>query len=306
MAATTARGSAGESRTGQRTHRYLRLALGGQVAVILTAVSTESVRSGQWLPSISHAYYTPAGPVFVGSLIAVAVAMFALSGKDAETTLLDIAALFAPLVALVPTVIGEGDLPGVATGCREECVPDSVRPTVMNGVTSYLVVLALLIVLGVVLRVRRVVTACGMIVSLAAAGVVGVALTVFAIVPALQNAFLLGAHIVAAALFFAAFGLVALVNAFRAVTDPDSRPQMWQKVVYVAVPAVLLIDAVVVAVFLLAEWETSFPVVFVAESIALVLFALFWFVQTAQRWDEEVEPVDQVSPRLAWRSVPER
>src|SRR5690606_12091570 len=54
-----------DSPTGQRTHRYLRLALVGLVLTLLIAVSVEIVRSGTVLPSISHYFYSPARNVFV-------------------------------------------------------------------------------------------------------------------------------------------------------------------------------------------------------------------------------------------------
>ena len=55
------------------------------------------------LPSVSAYYYSPARDVFVGALIAASLALFALSGRGPSRALLDAAALFAPLIALVPT-----------------------------------------------------------------------------------------------------------------------------------------------------------------------------------------------------------
>lgn len=95
--------------TGQRTHRYLRLALVLVVFALLVAVSLQSVvviwqpLQFGWhpLPSISHAYHTPVRDVFTGALIAASVALLALSGRNRATTLLDICAVFAPLIAIV-------------------------------------------------------------------------------------------------------------------------------------------------------------------------------------------------------------
>lgn len=70
----------------QRTYRYLRLAIAGAVVV-------------------------------VGALIAVSVCFFALSGRGAERVLLDAAATVVPLVAIVPTMISPGSVPGIDAHC---------------------------------------------------------------------------------------------------------------------------------------------------------------------------------------------
>ena len=89
----------------RRSYRYLRIALVGVVVIIIAAVVIESSISGTWLPSISHYYYTPARNVFVGALVAASVALLVLSGTDAEGAWLDVAATFAPLIALIPVAV---------------------------------------------------------------------------------------------------------------------------------------------------------------------------------------------------------
>ena len=63
----------------QRTYRYVRLAIIGATVFLATGVALE-VASGTALPSVSATYYGPAGPVFVGALSAIALALLALSG----------------------------------------------------------------------------------------------------------------------------------------------------------------------------------------------------------------------------------
>ncbi len=133
----------------QRTHRYLRLAIGGTVVVVFVAIAF-AVPAAGWLSSISDYFYTPARNAFVGALIAASLALLALSGRGAERTILDAAALFAPLIALVPTVIGVDAIPGLEVACAP-CVPAAFQPDVANGVATYLVVLAGVLALGVAL-----------------------------------------------------------------------------------------------------------------------------------------------------------
>lgn len=129
--------------TGQKTHRYLRLALVLVVFALLVAVSLQSVvviwqpLQFGWhpLPSISHAFYTPVRDVFTGALIAVSVALLALSGRNRATTLLDVCAVFAPLIAIVPTGIAdtraEGHLPCPAA---MDCIPGGAVESAKAGI----------------------------------------------------------------------------------------------------------------------------------------------------------------------------
>jgi hypothetical protein len=109
--------------TSLRTHRYLRLSLVFVVFSLLVAVLIQTVVISWdplvlgWnpQPSISHYALTSANGVFVGALIAASLALLALSGRDRATTLLDIAAMFAPLIAIVPTGLAVGHpIEGVA------------------------------------------------------------------------------------------------------------------------------------------------------------------------------------------------
>jgi hypothetical protein len=92
--------------TPHRTHRALRLSLAMVVLALFVGVAVEVVRSGGLvLPAISLYFYTPAQGVFVSALVAASLALVVLAGRDLETVFLDVAAVFAPLIALVPTSI---------------------------------------------------------------------------------------------------------------------------------------------------------------------------------------------------------
>ncbi len=283
-----------EPTTGQRTHRYLRLALVVLVIALLTSVAVEIVRTGVVLPSISHYFYTPARNIFVGCLIAVSLALLALSGRDLETVFLDVAAIFAPLIALVPT--GYDDDPdAIAPQCPKdaECLPAAYLPDVHNGVITYAIVMALIVATAVTLRaIERRPLRSTLIVG-AVGVVVALLLVVLAFAPGISRGFPfndalpISVHFAVTAAFFLAFAAVPLVNALRRTDEPGSTsPARWQRAVYVAVPALLVIDLV-----LLFALMTLWPrIVFWGEAIALLLFALFWLVQTIERWADANPP----------------
>ena len=273
-----------DSTSTQRTQRYLRLAIGGTVVVIFVAMLA-AVPAVGWLASISDYFYTPARNAFVGALIAASLALLALSGRGAERTILDAAALFAPIIALVPTVIGAGSVAGVDVPCGT-CVPPAFRPDVANGVTTYLVILAGVVILGIALSAAGQVQGARLSLVLATA--------VFAVVLiaglAFPGWFLDWAHFLATILFFGLIASDALLNAFWRTTSET--PPRWLRVVYIVIAVVLVVDLIVLIIATIALWDAAGaapPWILVGEAIALLAFLAFWWLQTWQRWNE-VDP----------------
>ena len=58
----------------QRTYRYVRLSIVGATLVLAVSIGLEVAGRGA-LSSLSAAFYTPAGHLFVGSLCAIALAL---------------------------------------------------------------------------------------------------------------------------------------------------------------------------------------------------------------------------------------
>ncbi|OAH51242.1 hypothetical protein [Microbacterium oleivorans] len=263
--------------TGLRTHRYLRLALVGIVVALAASVLIELIRSGgQPLPSISDYYYSPAGGVFVGALTAAGVALLVLSGRDTESMLLDIAAVFAPLIAIVPT------------GYRgEPSVPSEVLPTVRNGVGVYLTMVTILVALGIVLAARgdlawRRVAIVG---GTASAVVIALATLAFAPGPAAVFPFPGGInlHLVATVCFFAMFAAIPWVTSFG--EDP---PAAGYRRVYLAVSIVIAAALVTTVGAAIANPDTVG--VLIGEAVALGAFAVYWTAQTIERWQDADPP----------------
>ncbi|MFF2494009.1 hypothetical protein [Agromyces sp. NPDC058064] len=175
-----------DATTGQKSHRYLRLSLVLIVVALLLSVTYQSISSGVLLNSISHYFYTPAHAVFVGSLIAASLALVALSGRDSdplngyniEPVLLDIAAVFAPLIAIVPTGIVSSELmtlkgsnsellatygvtkaedlemlKGWCGGPKDDCVPSVYQPSIHVSLWTYIIIV--LIIVALILWIRR-------------------------------------------------------------------------------------------------------------------------------------------------------
>lgn len=263
-----------------RTYRYLRIGVAGTVVVIFVSVAVAAGSVG-WLTSVSDYFYSPARDAFVGALVAASLALVALSGRGAERALLDAAALFAPLIALVPTTLTPGAVPGVDVPCTQRCFPPAFVTDAANGVVTYLVVGALAVAVALLLVALRQSSLAAIGLSLAVAAVVllAVALTwTFA-----RDTFLELAHFVATVVFFALFAAVAVRNAFPRRGAP---PSFVFRVLYLGIAAGLVVVLIAYLALLPGAGALGFPLVLVVEASALVLFFAFWVVQGVEKWDD--------------------
>ena len=269
----------------QRTYRNLRVGIAGTVVLIGVSVVVTTARVGV-LPSISAYYYTPARNVFVGALVAAAIAMLALSGRGIQRALLDAAALFAPLVALVPTPIRSGSIPGFENACGDAatCVPAAAVAELDTGVATYLIVGALTVVVAV--AATLVVGGGSFWLSLPSFAIAGAVLVLVGLAWLFfRDAFVANAHVVAAVAFFGLIAVVAVANAFD--NSPSSMPRRWRQTVYWVIAVAMAVDLVALLVVVSANVLGDFPPpVLIGEAVALVLFAAFWVVQSIEKWDD--------------------
>jgi hypothetical protein len=264
----------------ERTYRYLRIGLAGTVVAIFVAILQAAATYG-WLTSISDYFYTPARDVFVGALIAVSLALFALSGRGAERALLDAAALFAPLIALVPTTVVAGTVPGVGVTCSGRCFPPEYEPDAANGVVVYLVLGVLMLMVALLLGALGQVSLAAVWPSLViAAAVLAVTGLTWAFA---RDAFVQNAHFFATTAFFALFAAVAVRNAFPRQGPP---PTPLFRALYTAVAAGLVLVLVAYVVLLPQANDSGIPIVLIVEAIALALFFAFWVVQGIEKWSD--------------------
>lgn len=260
----------------QRTYRYVRLALIAATLFLAVGVGIELATGGS-LPSVSAAYYTPAGPVFTGSLCAIALALLALSGRSLEQGLLDVAAVLALAVAFVPTT-QDALCPD---GAR--CVQEAVLPTVVNNAAAAASVVLVGAIGAVVLARVQGTAGRGTFVTIAVIVALVLGGTAWGVVA--PEAFLRSAHNLAAVWFFAIVAAVAGLAAWR--PHPDGRGARGVRVAYAVVAVGILLTLVALAAAILGgATRSGFPVVLVGESVALALFAVFWFVQTVELWND--------------------
>ena len=275
----------------QRTYRNLRTAIAGTVVLITIAVGAAAAQVGL-LPSISAYYYSSARNVFVGALIAAAIAILAISGRGLQRIVLDAAGLFAPLVALVPTPMRAGSVPGYETACpaNTTCVPVEVMPDIETGVVTYLIAGALTCAVALVVAIRGRSSVGALPSFVVAVAVLGSVLVTWMFA---RDAFVANAHLVAAVMFFGLIALAAIANAFArpASTMPD-----WHRVVYSVVAVAMTIDIIVIVVVARFVDTTGFalPPLLVGEFIALLLFGVFWVLQSLETWDQ-IDPAVRIS-----------
>lgn len=271
------------------TYRYLRISVVALALLVATSLTLEIVRAdGERFGSISAYFYSPVRSVLVGALFAFGPALIAIKGRRGwEDTLLDVAGMVILVVALVPASRDLGT--GVCGAGSRRCVPPELVPSVVNNVTS-------LVVLGVAVLVfawwsaggRRSRETTG---GLLAASVV---LLVFAVwFWAGRTSFLLGAHYVAAVVFFLLIAGAAWLNGRRAgervnvrLLSPTGYRRAYRTIGALMVATIVLAVALA-AVRALTDVELWYAWVFAVEAVLLVLFVTFWVLQTAENWDEE-------------------
>jgi hypothetical protein len=95
-----------------KTYQYLRLGMIGAVVLlglaigyeIVHATNVETLADPCAQTSISAYYYTPVGPIFIGCMFLVGLALIAYKGHYVrEDLFLNVAGMLAPVVAVVPT-----------------------------------------------------------------------------------------------------------------------------------------------------------------------------------------------------------
>jgi len=291
------------------SYRYLRTAIVALLIGLGTAVVYQALQAGPFLASVSAYYYTPAQAIFVGGLIALGVCMIALKGTNlVEDVFLNLGGMLAAVVAVVPTSRGEdyrtavracaqGDSPllteKASTGLdcpTVRALAEATSANVENNIVALLVVGALALlatVLFFLLRDRRAPGATFPWWGFGATSVVyGAGAGAFW---ASQRWFVDNAHYVAALGLFACIVVVAVANALR---RDEGRAEALN-----AVPGALLrsrdlyawfarimVGATLVGVVL---WQVNWISLFVLEIGVAAFFAMFWMVQTIERWGDE-------------------
>lgn len=274
----------------RKTYRYLRVAVVAMAVLLGVSVGIEIVWGprGGILDSISAYYYTPVRGVFVGSLLAVGLGLVAIKGREGlEDLMLNLAGMLAPLVALVPTPIS---VPVAGFEVERRTVPTALVPAVENNVAA-------LIVLGVAgLVFARATVEDGPLRSthlrnMAGAGVLLAGLAAWFGLG--RESFLEFGHYAAAVPMFGLVVGVAIVNARhtrRGAVTSRLAVATYRRA-YAAIATAMGVTIVVAGLFFVLDstGHRPFPAwLFWVEVVLLTLFAVFWLLQTAENWSEDL------------------
>lgn len=286
----------------QRTYQYLRLSLVGVIGAIALAIiyTPPSLRpDGQRvIRSISHYYYTPARIIFVGALCAAALALLAITGKGLQSYLLDVAALLAPLIAIIPTPVKLGEVTSLDPQCEgpnSECVPRGDFDYLRLGFTVWLWIAGIAIGIGVLRAIIATVIAvrnnqdAGWPCALIATAAISAGIWFFYLINGQwsQSWFHSKAHFLTAGAFFVIVASVIAIEAIRHWRQTPRRPGY--TIFYSVLALLLIVDLVMAWVIISAqsEDESAWPGgVFAVEAIGLGFFAIFFLLQTWQHRDD--------------------
>lgn len=264
-----------------KTYRYLRLGMVAMVALLFVAIGVDWWESGRHClqPSISSSFHTPVRSVFIAVLVTIGVCLVALKGNsEPEDVLLNLAGMLAPGVAFVPTQL--------RAGCAARPMPTIPESAVVTPMLALTITGGLAAVAAVALALWQRGGTLGLWDRVGIAGAVVVLAGGAGWLALHRQSFLSHAHDVAAVPMFLCIVVVVWLNS-RDVqreirTDPARAAAPRYVPVYRAI-ALLMLAALVVTVLLrlLTSWTYT---VLAVEVVLLVLFAVFWVVQTAELW----------------------
>jgi drug/metabolite transporter (DMT)-like permease len=256
-----------------KTYRYLRLAMVvlviGIFAAILLVTEPQS--------SISHYYYTPARDTFVAALLAVGVCLICIRGGTAtEDALLNIAGALALIVALVPVdTATEARALGVGADDRVQAVITNFQAyLVMGGFAA-----AVLVGLTVWARLsgRGSVTGGDVVGFLVAVVLVGGFAWWFF---HRRESFLDDAHNWAAVGMFGCIAAVAIIDGLHARNAQRAPKRGWT---YVLIGVAMVAAAAGISLWSRFVAPLANEVLLI-ETALIVLFAVFWAMQTVDLW----------------------
>lgn len=280
-----------------KTWRYLRVAMAAIATALFAAVVEEVLRGHHDLDgktvhcfqgSISAYYYTPVHAFLVGGLVAIGVCLFCLKGDTpVEDVLLNLAGMFAPVVALVPT-----DPPG---GCTAAGVAFDRFANAGNNMFA-LVLLETIAFVTLLILVRHKPkiddvatpppTVADVIGFKVAAGLVVIQWILWLLSLHTDDVYKKYTHYTSAILMFVC---IFLVVCFRAAAGRPGH-DLWWHLRHQSLEtfiATLMVGSI--AVFAVLQWGVHWnKAVFQIEFCLIALFMAFWIVQTREGWHPEV------------------
>ena len=279
-----------------KTYRYLRLGMLVAVAVLVWSVAEEYFQPGVHclLGSFSSYYYTPVHAVFISVMVAIGFALIVIKGRTAaEDASLSFAGMMAPLVAFIPTSEDPNGVcrkpmqnighyqPNPGSRFISASVSNNLHALVFAGYAA----LALVLVAFFIQWVRtQTLESIGTWINLAG----GLVLVVTAsILLHWTYGWVLQSHERAAYTMFAFLALAAGANTWSGFKQKNTtRAYAWT---YGAVGAAMFVVGLVFVV--LQHIDRSViggHLVLFIEAAEILLFVIFWSVQTVERWNGTV------------------
>ena len=273
--------------TAVQTYRYLRIGLVGAVVLLAASILIERGEAGCWQTSISGYYYTPVRAILVGTLIAVGFALIVIKGRTTGVDVsLNFAGMLAPLVAVIATT-NVGNCWSVDPPASPLNPDGTLATWVVANIDNN--VWALLIIGFVGIIAWAVIVAGGLRAIFQSGSPIlrrGFLATVAFLVLVLL-AFLFWddfydrAHGLAAVGLFLFLAVAVLLNA-REVYDVPGKKAFF--VAYVVILAAMILAALPL---LFSDWEHN---VLIVEASEILLFGVFWSVQTVELWNTTSAP----------------
>lgn len=298
------------------TYRYLRVAMVVLLASIAVAVGYEVATDPAdcWQRSISAYYYTPARAVFVSAVLALGVCLVTLQGNTTnEDSFLNLAGMFAPVVALVPTpnpgtctsnelfglpvpllLLGQATPTAQQLALVKALQEDARDDAVANNMTALFVAGAICLMVALLMLLKSRAKTGHMprwfSPKVAATAVILYAGALYAFVEH-DDWFDREAHGLAAVLMFSCIVIVVGLNARglgrKKRKDAYTRGAQISLVraygnLYAQIAVVMVVWAGGLFAFKLAGFRHA---VFLIEAGLLVLFAIFWVRQSKELWN---------------------
>jgi hypothetical protein len=273
-----------------KTWRHLRLAMVAIIVALGAAVLYEHFQvKGRdcFQTSISAYYYTPARAVLVAALVSIGVAMVCLRGNTpGEDLLLNLAGIFAPIVALVPTL-------EPSTCSSVESATEARGANIANNLFALLIAGALALAFALWRWSReRPTPRAGVVLAIT----IVIWAAVLSVYEYAGDSFDRNAHGVAATAMFVCIIGVACLNV-REFKRLDRQRSYWNRYTPVAVAMVLVLlaqVAIMVEQKITGDRLWAHQTILV-ETVLLLLFAGFWVLQTAELWDKGLRPTAKSS-----------
>jgi hypothetical protein len=273
-----------------KTYRYLRLGLIVVVVALTASVVIQRHNAGCWQGSISSYYYSPARPIFVSGLVAIAVSLIVIKGSTViEDVLLNVAGMLAPIVAFVPTTEDAACVPhpGVVGGTNK--LPAAIVGDVRNNIAALLVAGFLAFAVAVVIFLIEQAGSDKLATGYVKSQVFVLALTGLSLavgVWLLASDHILQLHAKAAILMF---GVLAIASGFNGIWlfainkgDGSKTSPHWRSFasLYLAVGIAMIVAGVIIR-----SWPGPWAHrTLVLEFTETGLFAAMWVVQSVERW----------------------